>query len=123
MKITTAALTTIIALLGVGIDSVSAACYDSGAVWGDRVAARYHVERACRGYDGKRRAFQGVYKPGETKSACVESGLGKYNFRVQNLNRGASFDLRDADCVLRLHNVINDCERGGQSEVAGWRFR
>jgi hypothetical protein len=124
MKITTTALATVFALLGVGIDSVSAECYTSGATWQDRGAARWHVERACNGYDGNPGAFQGVFRPGEAKSACIQhSGTQKFDFSVQNLNTGASFDLGDADCVLRLQNEINGCGQGGQSDIAGWRFR
>lgn len=121
---TTIAVATILTLLGVGIDSVSAGCYTSGETWQDTGAARYHAERACRGYDGKQGAFQGVFRAGEAKRACIQhSGTQKFEFMVQNLNNGASFDLGDADCVLRLQNEINGCARGGQSDVSGWRFR
>jgi len=124
MKITTAALATVFALLGVGIDSVSARCDNSGETWADAGAARWHVQRACRGFDRKKGAFQGVCRPGETKSLCVQhSGTQKYNFSVQNLNTGASFDLNDADCTLRLQNQIDECSQGGQSTIAGWQFR
>lgn len=61
---TTITLTTLVALLGVGIDTVSAGCYTSGDVWQDRDAARQHVENACRGYDGHQGAFQGKFAPG-----------------------------------------------------------
>ena len=124
MKFTTTAIATVFALLGVGIDSVSADCYTSGAFWPDQGAARFHAERACRGYDGNQGAFQGEFRPGEVKYACIQySGTSKFEFSVQNLNTGASFDLGDDDCVLRLENEINGCGRGGESDVAGWRFR
>jgi hypothetical protein len=123
MKITIT-LATVFALLGVGIDSVSAGCYTSGDTWQDPAAARWHVERACRGFDGNQGAFQGEFRPGEAKYACIQhSGTQKLEFSVQNLNTGASFDLNDADCVLRLQNEINGCSHGGQSDIAGWRFR
>lgn len=121
---TTTVLSTVLAILGTGVTTALANCYGSGDVWQDRANARYHVERACNGYDGHAGAFQGVYAPGEAKSACVQgTGTQKYDFMVQNLNTGASFDLADADCVWRLENEINGCDRGGQSDVSGWRFR
>ncbi|KAB5559521.1 hypothetical protein GE09DRAFT_1220202 [Coniochaeta sp. 2T2.1] len=120
----TTAISTILALLATGTTTANAGCYTSGDSWQDRGNARYHVERACKGYDGHQGAFQGVYAPGEAKSACVQgTGTLKYDFVVQNLNTGASFDLADADCVWRLENEINGCAQGGQSDVAGWRFR
>ncbi|RYP45938.1 hypothetical protein DL768_007783 [Monosporascus sp. mg162] len=121
---TTTVLATLFTLLGAGIDSVSAGCFGDGEIWQDKGAARWHVERACRGYDGNQGAFQGSFAPGQAKSACVQhSGTQKFEFFVQNLNPGASFDLADADCVWRLQNEINGCDRGGQSDISGWRFR
>ncbi|KAI0097662.1 hypothetical protein GGR51DRAFT_566382 [Nemania sp. FL0031] len=43
-----------------------------------------------------------------TLSHCETPRL---NILVQNLNTGASFDLSDADCTLRLQNEINGCDR------------
>lgn len=124
MKFTTTALATALTLLGASITTVSATCYTDGAFWPDQGAARYHAERACRGYDGNAGAFQGTFAPGEVKYACIQySGTSKFEFSVQNQNLGASFDLGDDDCVLRLENEINGCGRGGESSVAGWHFR
>src|SRR5262245_28208213 len=123
MKVTTV-LATLFALLGTSVDSVSAGCYTSGELWQDQGAARWHAERACKGWDGNQGAFQGWFAPGEAKSACIQhSGNQKFEFFVQNLNTAAGFDLGDADCTLRLHNEISGCGRGGQSDHAGWRFR
>ena len=121
MKSTTI-ITSIFALLGAGITTVSATC-QGDQVWQDKAVARWHAERACNGYDGKQGALQGVFAPGEAKRACVPyTTTQTANFLVQNLNLGESFDLADADCVLRLHNEINDCPGRGDSEYFGWRF-
>lgn len=121
---TTTILTTLAVVLGASIDSVAATCFGSGDVFQDKGNARWHVGRACRGYDGNQGAFQGTFAPGEAKYACVQgTNTQKYEITVQNLNTGAAFDLGDGDCVLRLENEINGCDRGGESTVSGWRFR
>ncbi|KAF4986128.1 hypothetical protein FDECE_16111 [Fusarium decemcellulare] len=120
---TTTALVNLFALLVVGIDSVSAACHGSGDTWQDAGAARSHVERACKGYDGNAGRFQGTFAAGESRHVCVQhSGTQKFEFTVRNENNGAALDLGDDDCVLRLQNEINACPRGGQSSVSGWFF-
>lgn len=117
-------LTTLAVVLGASTDGVAATCYRSGDVFQDKGNARWHVGRACRGYDGNQGAFQGTFARGEAKYACVQgTNTQKYEITVQNLNNDAAFDLGDADCVLRLENEINGCDRGGESVVAGWRFR
>ncbi|KAH0336348.1 hypothetical protein KCU81_g8603, partial [Aureobasidium melanogenum] len=121
---TTTMLTTLAVVLGATTDGVAATCYRSGDVFQDKGNARWHVGRACRGYDGNQGAFQGTFARGEAKYACVQgTNTQKYEITVQNLNTDAAFDLGDADCVLRLENEINGCDRGGESVVAGWRFR
>ncbi|KAF5012533.1 hypothetical protein FDECE_1400 [Fusarium decemcellulare] len=111
---------------------VSAKCQDLGGWpnpqtvwWNDDIDnARFHSERACRGHDGVAGALQGVYQPGEIKTACVDlSGTIYAIFSVQNLNNVEAFDLSDDDCVKRLHNEINGCQAGGVSDIEGWRFR
>ncbi|KAK9778465.1 putative Lipoprotein [Seiridium cardinale] len=106
------------------ISTVWAGCYGSGDIFQDKANARYHAQRACEGYDGNAGAFQGFFSAGQAKSVCVQgTTTQKYDMSVQNLNTGAGFDLADGDCTLRLHNEINGCDRGGQSDVSGWRFR
>lgn len=39
------------------------------------------------------------------------------------MNTEEGFDLGDSDCVTRLNNEIFACSHGGESTVAGWRFR
>ena len=110
-------LVPLIAFLGAGIDSVSATCF-GGERWENRGLARREAERECL-----QGAFQGVFAPGQVKSICLPYTTEQsVTFSVRNLNTTASFDLADADCVLRLHNEINLCDQGGQSDVAGWRF-
>ncbi|KAF2839476.1 hypothetical protein M501DRAFT_1057744 [Patellaria atrata CBS 101060] len=121
---TTTVLTTLFALLAAGIDSASASCFTSGEVWQDKGDARYHANRAYRRFDGNQGAFQGFFAPGEAKRAYIQhSNTQKLEFFVQNLNIDAGFDLGDGDYALRLENEINGCDRGGQSDIAGWRFR
>ncbi|KAK5658007.1 hypothetical protein OQA88_2561 [Cercophora sp. LCS_1] len=115
--------TTLLSLLTT-ITTVHAECYSTGDTWQNAEAARWHIERACKGYDGNQGAFQGYFLPGEAKYACVQhSGSQKYEFFAQNLNTRTGFDLGDVDCVFRLQMEVNNCARGGESEVAGWRFR
>lgn len=93
--------------------------------WPSRNNPRYHVGRACRGYDGNRGAFQGVFNPFETKTVCVNSDANnqmRYWFIIQNLNRNQGFDLDDEDCLMRLANEIDGCSSGGITEAFGWKF-
>jgi hypothetical protein len=106
------------------IAGASASCFSSGDVFQDKANARYHIQRACEGYSGNAGAFQGYFGPGAAKTVCVQStGTQKLNMLVQNLNTGAGFDLGDTDCTYRLQNEVNSCDRGGQSDVSGWRFK
>ena len=105
----------------------SATCWSGqfAAVWPSRNNPRYHAGRACRGYDGNRGAFQGVFGPSETKSVCVNSDANsgmRYRFSIQNLNGGQGFDLNDEDCLKRLADEIDGCAQGGSSDISGWRF-
>ncbi|KAF4460986.1 hypothetical protein FALBO_12222 [Fusarium albosuccineum] len=119
LLLTTAA---IVSLLGLA-SFASATWFGSGEHWQDKAKARWHVERACKGYDGNAGKFQGVFKPGETRSLCVQhSGTQKLDFIIKNENQGASIDLGDDDCVLRLQNEINGCNEGGWNRVSGWYF-
>jgi hypothetical protein len=122
MKPTTFA--TLITLLG----SASANCYNPNfpPAWFNRDEAQWHVNRACRGYDGNSGAFQGVFGPGETKYVCIDCPDNrdcKLEFSIQNENYGASFDLGDDDCATKLGNEIWGCSNGGESSVSGWHFR
>ncbi|ETS75431.1 hypothetical protein PFICI_12375 [Pestalotiopsis fici W106-1] len=106
------------------ISTAWAGCYTTGDDFQNKDNARFNAQRACEGYDGNAGAFQGTFAPGEAKSVCVQgTTTQKYNMVVQNLNLDSSFDLADADCTLRLHNEINGCDKGGESDVAGWHFR
>jgi len=121
-------LATLITFLGVSINSASANCYNSNfpPAWFDRDEAQYHVNRACRGYDGLSGGFQGWFGPGETKYVCVNCPDGRdcrLEFTIKNENTGASFDLGDDDCATRLGNEIWGCSNGGESSVSGWHFR
>lgn len=69
--------------------------------------------------------FTGYYEPRQVKMMCPRS---KYNnlglvFEVQNQNTEVGFDLGDDDCYEALNNEIFGCGQGGESSVAGWRFR
>ena len=117
---------TILAALGgvlsFGIQSVTATCYGSGDTWPNTEEARSFVHDACYNQNGM---FTGGYAPSQTKSMCPRSGprsLGLV-FEVQNLNSQTGFDLGDDDCYTRLTNEIFGCSMGGESRIAGWRFR
>ncbi|KAI0390464.1 hypothetical protein F5Y17DRAFT_461726 [Xylariaceae sp. FL0594] len=101
-----------------------AGCFGGGEAFQDKATSRWHVQRACEGYDGQQGVFQGWFGPGAAKTVCVQvTGTQKIDMLVQNLNTGAGFDLGDADCTYRLQNEINGCDHGGQSDVSGWRFK
>ncbi|CAJ0543963.1 Ff.00g040140.m01.CDS01 [Fusarium sp. VM40] len=119
-------LTTLASLLALNIKYTTAGCFSSGETWpsGDIDSPSYHVERACNGYDGIPGAFQGSYKPGEIKQACVQySSTSLYIFEVQNLSPTQTLDLYNKNCVLRLQNEIKGCNKGGESSIDGWRFK
>ncbi|CAD0090247.1 unnamed protein product [Aureobasidium mustum] len=120
---TTTILATLAVVLGASIDGVTATCFRSGDIFQDKGNARWHVERACKGYDNQQGFFQGTFAAGESKYTCVQgSTTQKYDITVRNENTNAAIDLNDDDCVLRLHNEINGCDHGGDSTVSGWRF-
>ncbi|GKT60911.1 secreted protein [Colletotrichum tofieldiae] len=121
---TTAVLASLTALMAVGIETASARCFQTGATYENKDTSKWHIQRACEGYDGRAGAFQGYYRPGEFKSACVTiSGTQVIRMSVGNLNKNAGFDLADKDCTLRLQNEVNNCNRGSEHDVSGWRFR
>ncbi|KAF5012534.1 hypothetical protein FDECE_1401 [Fusarium decemcellulare] len=129
---TTGYLSSFVLVLAAGTGTVLAGCYGEGlegqTQWPGpldegRAAARYHVERACRGYDGKQGVFQGTFAPNEERYHCEPyDAVTSFVFKVKNLNSEQSFDLKDDDCAFRLENEINGCDQGGASEVAGWWF-
>jgi hypothetical protein len=53
---TAAVLTTIAVILGASVDGVAAGCF-GGDYFQDKGNARWHVGRACRGYDNRQGAF------------------------------------------------------------------
>ncbi|KAM0235911.1 hypothetical protein ACHAP5_009557 [Fusarium lateritium] len=119
-------LTTLASLLALNVKYTTAGCFTSGETWpsSDTDSPSYHVERACNGYDGNPGAFQGSYKPGEIKQACVQySSTSLYIFEVQNLSPTQTLDLYGKNCVLRLQNEIKGCDKGGESSIDGWRFK
>ncbi|KAM0190111.1 hypothetical protein ACHAPA_010923 [Fusarium lateritium] len=109
--------------VSVFIANVSAGCFSGGVGWvDDRDSAAYHAERACRGFDGQAGRFQGTFKPGESRSVCVElSGTVRADFTIQNTNLNNALDLKDDDCVGKLRNEIYGCWYGGDSTTDGWR--
>jgi hypothetical protein len=126
MIITTALITSTV-LLGANaavISSPHVNCYTIGPGWENPNDAWYHMNRACKGYDGKVGAFQGFFSPLQTKSVCVNGpGNQKYDMSITNLNAREGFDLGDGDCEWRMGQINVDCVRGGEYEYMGWRFR
>ncbi|GJD00091.1 secreted protein [Colletotrichum higginsianum] len=103
-------------------------CYHDGSRLTTQVI-KYHAQRACEGYDGKRGAFQGTFAVKEAKYACVSLENNQYlQMWVTNENTQFSFDLNDKDCTKEFNNLMNTCQsngitQGGAVTVAGWRFR
>ncbi|KAK2684634.1 hypothetical protein QWA68_016795 [Fusarium oxysporum] len=110
-------------------------CFDSGEAM-HMGTIKFHAERACRGYSGQRGTFQGVFEPGQKKTACVNvPEQGKHlKMEVINKNKQQSFDLKDDDCYSEFVRLINGCRvrvngpppdhsRGGRDDVSGWHFR
>ncbi|TIC93818.1 hypothetical protein CH35J_009817 [Colletotrichum higginsianum] len=103
-------------------------CYHDGSKLTTQVI-KYHAQRACEGYDGKRGAFQGTFAVKEAKYACVNLENNQYlQMWVTNENTQFSFDLNDKDCTKEFNNLMNTCQsngitQGGAVTVAGWRFR
>lgn len=118
---TTMMLVTLSGMLPFGLQGVVATCYGSGDSWGSTELARSFVHSACYDNGGM---FTGNFAPRQTKSMCPRNGqnLGLL-FEVQNLNANTGFDLGNDDCYERLNNEIFACAKGGESTVAGWRFR
>ncbi|KAK5137937.1 hypothetical protein LTR08_006706 [Meristemomyces frigidus] len=116
----TSMLAALSGLLSVGIQSVGATCYGSGASWPNTEEARTFVHDACYNSGGM---FTGYYNSRQTKSMCPKSGNLGLQFVVQNTNTAAGFDLGDDDCYNRLSNEIFGCEHGGASTVSGWYFK
>lgn len=69
--------------------------------------------------------FTGYYQPRQVKMMCPHSKFNNLGlvFEVENQNTEVGFDLGDDDCYERLNNEIFGCGQGGESSVAGWRFR
>ncbi|KAH8585292.1 hypothetical protein B0O99DRAFT_696679 [Bisporella sp. PMI_857] len=118
MKIPTI-LAALSAILASKVQGVAATCYKSGDTWPNLETAYRFVAEACYNNGGM---FTGYYSPGQTKAMCPRDGGIGLVFEVQNLNNDG-FDLGDDDCLLRLKNEILACSHGGESTVAGWRFR
>jgi hypothetical protein len=114
-------ITAITGLILLSVDGVTAGCYNGGELWASQPQAIAWVSDACTKNGGM---FTGWYAPGQAKRMCLKD-IGNRNcfFEVQNLNTATGFDLADSDCVMRLSNEINGCNHGGESTVAGWRFR
>lgn len=114
MKLTATNLFSI-ALLASNATNVLAlpGCYGFDSQWGEGDQAEFHTRRACEGYDGKMGAFQGVFRPGEKKSACVNDGSGnRFNMEVRNENTKASLNLGDKDCTKEFKSIIDNCGYG-----------
>jgi hypothetical protein len=49
------------------------------------------------------------------------SGTVRADFTIENTNLNSALDLKDDDCVTKLHNEIYGCWYGGGSTTDGWR--
>ncbi|KAK4175878.1 hypothetical protein QBC36DRAFT_311641 [Triangularia setosa] len=91
--------------------------------WDDRNDAKYHIGRACRGYDGKKGALQGVFPANGIKGFCYQKTNIRYGIQIQNLNTRQSFNLDDNHCAEGLQAIVNACQRGGSQTIAGWEYQ
>jgi hypothetical protein len=116
----------IAALAALNAEIASARCFLVGYGYSSKDEAKGWANDACRNNGGM---FTGNYAPGQKKSMCPET---KYNaqgnarkvkFEVTNLNNNQGFDLGDDDCYKRLVSEIDSCRWGGETTVAGWKFR
>ncbi|KAL4724358.1 hypothetical protein ACLX1H_008972 [Fusarium chlamydosporum] len=120
-------LSTAIAAASTLISTVSAGCYGVGLQL-SKSDLRWHAQRACEGYEGKRGHFQGWFAPDTYSKTCVEVGVGKLIMEVGNLNKNQGFDIKDSDCTKELHAIIEKCggpffTSGGRFDNSGWTFR
>jgi hypothetical protein len=110
-------------------------CFATGYAQ-DPELAMYHAERACSGWNGNKGSFQGIFKPREKKTTCVNILEGQANIKmeVENPNDKVSLDLKDSDCVKDFFALINACDytsvsgglrtKGGKGKSSGgWFFR
>ncbi|KAK5697894.1 hypothetical protein LTR97_006853 [Elasticomyces elasticus] len=117
--------TVLIAVAGVvlsNLQGAAAGCYTSGDTWHSVFDARATALDYCRGG-----LFKDYFSPGQTKSACRNTGGGRLrmDFQVQNLNTKNGFYLNPQDCYQGLLNEIEGCSMGGESvnSASLWRFR
>lgn len=111
-------LTTLFFILAPVITTVRADCYSKGETWApDQVQANNILGELCNGLSGD-------FDSKETKYGCRDAGSPnkKLEFWVKNTADNA-LNLGHGDCVLRLSNEINGCEKGGHQTTADWDFR
>jgi len=106
-------------LIAVMAATVSADCHRSGDKWNNRVAAREAITKAC----SKGGELFGSYGISQMKPACANSGdKQKMNFEVQN-TANSERTLSVSECIYRLYNEVNGCDRGGRTTADNWVFQ
>lgn len=63
-----------------------------------------------------------IVGPGETKSFCLNDNNAKTYFELTNMNHNQGFTLKQEDCENTLLGLIDPCDKGGDIEVAAWRY-
>jgi hypothetical protein len=95
-------------------------CAKRGAVMGDgqKNAARGWVDQLCN-VGG----LSGSFNSNQAKKLCKRLNPAQTAISIVEWTGVGSISLNDADCKLRLYNLINGCERGGYDNVADWYFQ
>jgi hypothetical protein len=128
MQLTNIFATIVAVLLATSTNSVQAGCYKKGEKI-DAAVALEHATRACNGYQEggvqKLGVLQGFFDAQAKKTGCmnINDGRRHIEYEVTNTNKNSGFELNDSDCVTAFSMLINDCDKGGDHEGPGWRFR
>ena len=111
-------LFTLLVVLAPAIATVQATCYKSGDYWApDQVQANNDLGGVCN-------EVSGDFTGNQVKYACRNAGSAnkKHEYWVKNNGAGNAWASHD-ECILRLSNEINGCDRGGDSNAGSFNFR
>jgi hypothetical protein len=106
------------------VTGTTANCYSSGQTWIDdcnKNALKGAVRDLCN--NG---VLSGWFNSrGTTKTACANSPCNgiRGDFSVAWMGGGGGHTLAASDCIYRLTNEIDGCDRGGESTISDWYFK
>ncbi|KAI8623905.1 hypothetical protein F5Y19DRAFT_481160 [Xylariaceae sp. FL1651] len=114
--------TLFIVLSTTAINGTYAGCYDGEQWGGERAYANQAVDDLCDPSHPDVSQKRRLYTPGQNKANCYTlSGSKTADFSATWGGQG-DLSLTQVDCVLRLKNEINGCDRGGSTDTADWTF-